>query len=601
MTPALRVLVLTASAHPGNAARQGMSSVQFRVDCLSISLETGTDAVTALRHLRTRAKTSADTGAAERPSPATLMSEAGASRAAAPVPILVGALALVIIALALVLLARANADVEVSRARIGPTPVTVYRPAREDDAGATPVVVISHGFAGSQQLMQPFAVTLARNGYIAVTFDYLGHGRNTEALGGDVNDIDGSTRLLLRQTADVVDFALALPGAGGGLAMLGHSMASDVVVRYARSDPRVDATIAVSMYSTAVTADSPPNLLVIVGDLEGYLKREALAVLTMVTPAPSEAITYGSFADGSARRAAFADGVEHVAVLYSPESMGEAVAWLDRLYSRQGSGYRDDRGGAIVLLLFGIGLLGWPCSKLLPRISDPPAGASLGWRELLPAAVIPALLTPLALWWFPADFLSVLVGGYLAVHFGLYGLLTAACLWWIARRQRADGPGRALRGAAAEDAPVAWPAAVVATVLATAYTTGAIGLAMDAYITSFAITPPRLPLVFAMLGGTASYFLADEWLTRGARTPRGAHAFTRVCFLFSLALAVALSFEELFFLLIIAVVILIYFIVYGLFSGWIYRATGHPVIGATANAVAFAWALAVVFPMLSGS
>jgi hypothetical protein len=77
--------------------------------------------------------------------------------------------------------------------------------------------------------------------------------------------------------------------------------------------------------------------------------------------------------------------------------------------------------------------------------------------------------------------------------------------------------------------------------------------------------------------------------------------FTRACFLASLGLAVALSFEELFFLLIIAAVIVIYFVLYGLFSGWIYRATGHPAVGAVANAVAFAWALAAVFPLLSGA
>ncbi|WP_300971742.1 alpha/beta fold hydrolase [Thiocapsa sp.] len=42
-----------------------------------------------------------------------------------------------------------------------------------------PVVVIAHGFAGSRQMMQAYAVTLARNGYLAVTFDFPGHGRNS--------------------------------------------------------------------------------------------------------------------------------------------------------------------------------------------------------------------------------------------------------------------------------------------------------------------------------------------------------------------------------------------------------------------------------------
>jgi hypothetical protein len=488
---------------------------------------------------------------------------------------------------------RANAGVDVAQTYLGPTPVTVFRDADAPAGASPPVVVIAHGFAGSQQLMQPFAVTLARNGYLAVTFDFYGHGRNLEPLSGDVTQVEGATQVLLRQTGTVADYALSLPGAGEGLAVLGHSMASDVVVRYAQQDDRVNATVAVSMFSPAVTATSPDNLLIVVGGLEAFLKQEALRVLALVTSHPEAGVTFGRFEDGSARRVVFADGVEHVGVLYSAESMRETVAWLDQVFGRAGSGHVDARGPAVVLLVVGVVLLAWPLSKALPVVSRPARGASLPWRRLLPAAAIPAVATPLLLWWFPADFLGVLVGGYLAVHFLVYGLVTAACIWWLTRADgretRGQNAGRTNR-----------TNLVVAAVLATLYVAGLIALILDRHVTSFAITPPRLPLVVLMFAGTLVYFLADEWLTRGARTARGGHLFTRLCFLVSLGIAVALSFEDLFFLLIIAAVIVIYFLVYGLFSRWIYRSTGHPVVGAIANAAAFAWALAAVFPMLSG-
>ena len=65
---------------------------------------------------------------------------------------------------------------------VGDTPATVYRLP-----GATgPAVVIAHGFAGSRQLMGAFALTLARAGYTAVSFDFQGHGRNPQPMGGDV-------------------------------------------------------------------------------------------------------------------------------------------------------------------------------------------------------------------------------------------------------------------------------------------------------------------------------------------------------------------------------------------------------------------------------
>lgn len=506
-----------------------------------------------------------------------------------PIAKAVAVLSVILIGGALYQLDRADAGVDLSRMHIGPTPVTLFRSTEIHADDPRPVVVIAHGFAGSQQLMRPFAVTLAKNGYLAVTFDYYGHGRNLEPLAGDVTEIGGATRFLLGQTREVVDRALSLPGASGDLALLGHSMASDIVVRYAQSDERVDATIAVSMFSPAVTANDPNNLLVIVGGLEGFLQQEALRVLGLVTDRPREGVTFGAFEDGSARRIAFADGVEHVGVLYSRESMREALGWLDRLYDRRGSGYADSRGFAVVALIVGIVLLAWPLSRLLPEVSRPPRGASLRWRQLLPAAAIPAIGTPLLLSWFPADFLGVLVGGYLAVHFLIYGLLTAACLRWPTRSYPA-----------APATVTSYSRLAAAAVLATLYTAGIISLVLDNFVTSFAITLPRVPLVFLMLAGTLSYFLADEWLTQGAESARGGHLFTRICFLASLGIAVAISFEDLFFLLVIAAVIVIYFAVYGLFSKWIYLATGHPAVGALANAVAFAWALAAVFPMLSG-
>ncbi len=501
----------------------------------------------------------------------------------------VAAVALALCGIGMVLLIQANAGVETEHAHLGPTPVTVFRSEELTADASLPVVVIAHGFAGSQQLMRPFAVSLARNGYLAVTFDYYGHGRNLEPLSGDVIDVDGATQALLAQTRQVVDYALSLSDAGDGLAVLGHSMASDIVVRYAQHDTRVDATIAVSMFSPAVTATSPGNLLVIVGGLERFLRQEALRVLALVTETPEAGVTIGDIDAGTARRVAITDRVEHVGVLYSRDSMREAVAWLDLVYDRSHEEGLDSRGPAIVSLILGVVLLAWPLSRLLPLVSQPVTGASLSWRRLLPAALIPAIATPLLLSSFSADFLGVLVGGYLAVHFMVYGLVTVACLWWI---RRVDGTGIGSRTNAR--------AFIAASVLATLYVAGLIAVVLDHTVTSFAITAPRLPLVFFMLAGTLSYFLADEWLTHGARTAPGGHLFTRLCFLMSLGLAVALSFEDLFFLLIISAVIVIYFLVYGLFSRWIYRATGHPGVGAIANAVAFAWALAAVFPMLSG-
>ena len=95
--------------------------------------------------------------------------------------------------------------------RAGSVPVTTFAP---EGGGAAPVVVIGHGFAGSQQLMLPFAVTLARNGYRAVTFDLPGHGRNPAPMRGGLADADARGDVLTAALGAVVDW-LAAATAGG--------------------------------------------------------------------------------------------------------------------------------------------------------------------------------------------------------------------------------------------------------------------------------------------------------------------------------------------------------------------------------------------------
>ncbi len=496
--------------------------------------------------------------------------------------VLVAALAIAAILTGLWHLADASSGLHVIRTHAGPTPVTVFRPKDENPA---PLVVIAHGFAGSQQLMLPFALTLARNGYIAVTFDFPGHGRNPEPLAGGLADDAAHGRALLDTLGAIVAFARSLPGTDGRLAVLGHSMASDTVVQYATEHPDVQATIAVSMFARAVTATAPRNLLVIDGALEpAMLTDEGLRVVGLVAKGPvRERVTYGSFSNGTARRLALAGGVEHIGVLYSAQSQSEALSWLNQVFDRQGSGFIDAPGPWLGLLFAGLVALGWPIASLLPRLASSPLGAGLRWRRQWPIAVLPFVLTPLITWKLPTGFLPILLGDYLAVHFAVYGMLTALGMWFAGVRFRFGRVGLMF---------------VVAMLAMAAYNIFAIGLPIDRFVTSFLPTGGRGMLILAMLGGTLPYFVADEWLTRGLEAARFGYAFTKICFVLSLALAVALNPPRLFFLIIIIPVILIFLGIYGLFGTWAYRSTRHPMVGALANALAFAWAIAVTFPAM---
>lgn len=511
------------------------------------------------------------------------------------------------IALSLLRLQAAFTDVDVRTEQVASMPVTVFRPT---GAAMTPgpVVLVVHGFAGSQQLMQPLALTLARNGYVAVTFDFPGHGRNATPMRGGLADQELSHRTLMAAMEQMGDFARAL-GAGRPYAVVGHSMSSDLIVRHAQAHADVQATVGVSMFAPSILpdspGDSPRNLLVIDGALEpGMMAREALRVVARVAgPAAARDVTYGDFSAGTARRATLSPGVEHIGVLYSPSTLGETLRWLDAAFDCPPARdpFIDARGRWLGLLLLGIVALAWTLAQWLPRVGLPAPVASLSadipaaspgsrrwwrWRGSAPVALLPALLTPLLLWPVPSDFLPILLGDYLLLHFSLYGLLTVAGLLLQGRRppRIAPGQGRAL---------------VLAVTLVTAYAVLALGVPLDQYVINLRPPGVRLPLIAAMCSGTLVYFLADEWFTRDHAAAPGAYLVSKIAFLVSLMLAIALNPHRLFFLAIIVPAILLVFVIYGCFSRWVFRRTGHPAVAAIANAIALGAFIAISFPLVS--
>jgi len=309
-------------------------------------------------------------------------------------------------------------------------------------------------------------------------------------------------------------------------------------------------------------------------------------VVSQTAGAPAQAgVTYGDIAGGTGRRLAIARGVEHISVLYSRDAMRETLGWMNAVFGRDEASYIDARGPWLALLFAGLIALMRPLARLLPQVSPAPLGAGLPWRRFAPIAVAPALLTPLILWKAPTDFLPILLGDYLVVHLAVYGALIFVGLG-LAQGWRAVFPRPRWR-----------PLLIAAAALA-AYYTLVLGLPLDAYVVSFLPTGVRGPLIPAMFIGCALYFLADEWLTRGPGAAPGGYAFSKFCFIASLAIAVALNPRRLFFLVIIAIVIVILLTVYGLVGGWVYARTRDPRVSALGAAFGLAWALAVTFPIV---
>ncbi len=482
-----------------------------------------------------------------------------------------------VVAAALAILAvwqleRARSGIEITSIEVGDTPASIYR--MPDATG--PVVVIAHGFAGSRQMMEAFALTLARAGYTAVSFDFLGHGQHPAPMTGDITRIEGTTMRLLEQTAAVIDAALALDGVQADVALVGHSMASDIVIRQTIADPRVAATVAVSMYSEAISDEVPDRLLVITGEWEPGLREVAIDALRLVDPEAKEGDTVAG--NGVTRRAAVSPMVEHVGVLYSATSLREALAWIDAAFGRQSTGDVAATGGWIALLLVAIVVLAWPLSALLPKGDGRPPTPSA--RTFLAAILVPALLTPLILYPIELTILPVLVADYLMLHLLIYGLIALGILAWAGVR---------LGG-------FAW----LATIALLAFGLGVFGLALDRYAASFVPHAGRIVLVLVIALGAVPFMVADSMLTEAGYARLWRRLAARFAFFGSLGLAVALDFERLFFLIIALPVIILFFVVFGLMGRWVGRRTGRASAPGIALGLILAWALAVTFPLVAG-
>ncbi|WP_242518282.1 MULTISPECIES: alpha/beta hydrolase [Thiorhodovibrio] len=491
------------------------------------------------------------------------------------------------------------AGVEVSRQQVGDLPLAVYRPRA---VVATPAVVIAHGFAGSHQLMRSFALNLARNGYFAASFDFPGHGRHRAPLGGSLGSPERMASLLEALTEAVAFAQRQNPGAE--LALLGHSMAGDILVRYATTHPAVKAIVAVSPYlSEPIDAEFTPNLLFLYGALEPEMihQQGSEAVAEVAGTEVQLDTTYGDPLAGGARRLVMADGVEHISVLFNGQAQREALDWLDASFARRAPDQPPARGiltagAGLAWLYAGLCLLAWPLSLLLPPLASRPLGAGLRWNKLAIVGLAPAVSTPVLLWPLPSDFLPLLIGDYLALHFLVYGLLAWGALalvgalpdappGWSNRPHgsRASGPLVLVLGAAA------W----------LIYAVVAFGWPTDIFVASFFPPLARWPSFLALFLGSVIYASADAWLVHGQGGARGAGVFTRVLFLLSLVLAVALNLNELFFLVIIVPAILLLFIVYGWLDFLSYRRTWQPLLGAAASALVFALTVTATFPVVA--
>ena len=157
------------------------------------------------------------------------------------------------------------------------TPVTIT--SKTDPSGK--LVILTHGFAGSTAFMRALAVALARDGHIVIRFDFLGHGKHKIPFSGDVKSKNGPTRQFVSQLNQVINGYKERYNFSK-VVLIGHSMASDIIIRATQGRDDIESVIAISSYTDEIPKNDFPNLLVINGEWEKGLTNKTLELFNKI-------------------------------------------------------------------------------------------------------------------------------------------------------------------------------------------------------------------------------------------------------------------------------------------------------------------------------
>lgn len=533
--------------------------------------------------------------------------------------------ALALAALAIFNLAQAGQGVVRQTRDVDGVPMTLFLP--DDSEPSTqnsklPTVLVVHGFSGNRQLMYGFGYTLAKNGYVAALIDFAGHGaslgRLPDSFAGDVQ---------YQKLASNIQTALAHLYAQPfvdpeRVAILGHSMGASAVSRYGSTHNEVPVTIALSLgnFGRQLPNDPsrPRNFLIMVGanEFAGFIQGST-AGLSAAYPNGVAGVTYGNFADGTARRLVYVPGVEHISILFSHDVYREMVRWLDQAFAF-GAPDRpieaDARIGWVLLLYLAAAIGFYPLAATLLNglaadsavVRYVPPGRFVVLTALIAAVIAPVLLR---LGVAPYTWMPLTVGNYVGIYFLIYGLIVGgACL--VLQRRRVP----LARLAVAEQGEATAPASLgivnaapangalklaLATLALTAYALVTFGLTAHLTWNNFALVGDRAWVAVVLFVCCFAFFLADEWMVaRASRRARaGLYALTKLIVIVSLIASVGV-FGAPGFLLLLIPVIAVLFLWHGVYSHWLFGLTRRPWIAAVLNAAVFAWVIAATFAVV---
>jgi uncharacterized protein len=214
----------------------------------------------------------------------------------------------------------------------------LYQPPTAAEESPAPGVVYLHGYQNNRETSDPYGIELARRGFVVIVLDTLGRGNSQNQFSEDEPGFDptygGESAFATLQALPFVD-----PERCG---MGGHSLGGEMSYTAALTNPDVKAIVFSGFaYTTEATPSNPPNMLMIFGkydeyrqrmtgtrDFEAEWMRSPQTQAAIDAPDPQFDTTYGSFADGTARRVHMTR-TTHVSECFDEGALTEAVTWFN--------------------------------------------------------------------------------------------------------------------------------------------------------------------------------------------------------------------------------------------------------------------------------
>lgn len=214
----------------------------------------------------------------------------------------------------------------------------LYVPDTATIESPAPAVMTSHGYVNSRETQGPFAIELARRGYVVLALDQTGHGYSDPPAFAE--GFGGPAGLAYLRSLDIVDV--------DDIGLSGHSMGAWAALAAAATYPDGYASMVIQSSAPGVygtlpgTADFPRNTAVLFSEWEEF------SALFWGTPVPSDAfasesmmalfdtdepvqdgVLYGSIEDGTARMLHVVR-TTHPGLHWNPTATSLLVDWFDQ-------------------------------------------------------------------------------------------------------------------------------------------------------------------------------------------------------------------------------------------------------------------------------